>query len=656
AQEICDALDTDEDCDQLADDNDPSAIGQTTFYADADNDTYTGSSSADFCDMPAGYEPTNEGDCDDADPTAFPGAPETCSDLGVDNDCDGSVAEDEAIDALTFYADADNDGAGDPNATILACNAPAGYVAVAGDNCPNTTDVFEPTTWYGDTDNDGVGDANDTLTACDQPAGYVGISGDTCPLDGNKTEPGACGCGIADTDSDSDGNPDCYGQIAELTLTSDLFVYGPAEQVLVRLSSGASGTGLRGADLSIVFNAFQLELVSVSPVAGSPYSVEVSESIDNIAGELRYSVAVPAGDADNFAAADVADLVFNIRPSAAFCSTSGLVTFGTVGGLESRMVTTTSVPMVPVVSPMNAISVLSTPPSFVSVPADVSVATDAGSLVGAFVAEPVVTAADACSGAATVTVAITYPDATGQAEPPVDGVFPIGTSLVEWTATDEIGQISTLSQTISVANYQLLDVDVSLIGSIAGGNTSRTIRVTVGGAPQLFEVDMLAGVGQVTGIQVPVAAEYPCLLVKDPEHSLSRSAAASVAGVRYAATASLAQGDSNDDNLVDIIDFGIFFGDYGVDPTGRGISNFNADTFVSNADFGFIALNYLTAGETCGGYDAPGQPRSRISVKELRRRGLGELARADFNNDGWLDQRDVAIYMSGRAPLPYSAE
>ena len=32
---------------------------------------------------------------------------------------------------------------------------------------------------------------------------------DKCPNDSQKTEPGACGCGVADTDSDKDGTPDC---------------------------------------------------------------------------------------------------------------------------------------------------------------------------------------------------------------------------------------------------------------------------------------------------------------------------------------------------------------------------------------------------------------------------------------------------------------
>ncbi|MFZ9916366.1 MAG: hypothetical protein ACO3IB_13685, partial [Phycisphaerales bacterium] len=52
-----------------------------------------------------------------------------------------------------------------------------------------------------------------------------------------------------------------------------------------------------------------------------------------------------------------------------------------------------------------------------------------------------------------------------------------------------------------------------------------------------------------------------------------------------------------------------------------------------------------------GSYDG-GAPRSRVSVKELRRMGLGHLASADLNRDGWLDTNDVAYYMQFGAPMP----
>jgi hypothetical protein len=38
---------------------------------------------------------------------------------------------------------------------------------------------------------------------------YINVSNDNCPSDPNKTDPGICGCGVADDDSDSDGTADC---------------------------------------------------------------------------------------------------------------------------------------------------------------------------------------------------------------------------------------------------------------------------------------------------------------------------------------------------------------------------------------------------------------------------------------------------------------
>jgi MYXO-CTERM domain-containing protein len=107
ALEVCDALDTDEDCDGLADDADGSATGQATFYVDGDADGYGGATTGAFCDLPSGYS-VDSTDCDDGAPTYHPGADESdCTDPH-DYDCNGSVA----------FVDAD----GDSFAACVDCN------------------------------------------------------------------------------------------------------------------------------------------------------------------------------------------------------------------------------------------------------------------------------------------------------------------------------------------------------------------------------------------------------------------------------------------------------------------------------------------------------------------------------------------------------
>ncbi len=225
ATEVCDGVDN--SCDGTVDG--PNAQGQTTFFADDDGDGFGDASSpTDACE-PGSSLVEDSSDCDDTDANVNTDATEVCD--GVDNDCDGSVDEDSAIDASTWYTDADGDGFGNSAFSTLACSAPSGWVAdntdchdgsaaafpggtEVCDSLDNDCDgiVDEPesadaTTWYTDADSDGFGDSAYPQIACTAPSGAVEDDTDCDDSDG-AVFPGAVDAYYDGVDANCDGASD----------------------------------------------------------------------------------------------------------------------------------------------------------------------------------------------------------------------------------------------------------------------------------------------------------------------------------------------------------------------------------------------------------------------------------------------------------------
>ncbi len=198
AVERCDGIDN--DCDSSIDASD--AVDPQVWYLDTDGDGWglPGVTAA-ACDLSAGYA-AQGGDCDDSSIGVSPSAAEVCD--SVDNDCDSAVDE---TGSLLFYADADQDGYGDPGVSVSGCAAPGGYTAQTGDcddsraavnpaapevcdtpgideDCDTQIDDADPsadpltkTEWYADADADTWG-SGAAVIACDAPAGHVAADGD----------------------------------------------------------------------------------------------------------------------------------------------------------------------------------------------------------------------------------------------------------------------------------------------------------------------------------------------------------------------------------------------------------------------------------------------------------------------------------------------
>jgi len=229
ADEQCD--DVDNDCDG---DIDNDAVDAFSWYVDDDGDGFGDPDvTVTACDAPSGaVDPALGDDCDDGEASVNPDADERCN--GVDDDCDGDIDED-GVDAMSWYADGDGDGYGDPAVVSLSCEAPSGTVdPAAGDDCDDGDadihpgaaehcdgvdedcdgdvdedgEVLDGSTWYLDADGDGYGDPAHTLAACHLPSGYVADASD-CEDGDASMHPGAedvC-------DDKIDGN--CDGEIDE---------------------------------------------------------------------------------------------------------------------------------------------------------------------------------------------------------------------------------------------------------------------------------------------------------------------------------------------------------------------------------------------------------------------------------------------------------
>ncbi|MEC8381320.1 MAG: MopE-related protein [Myxococcota bacterium] len=215
ATEICDQKDN--DCDEAIDDLDMDVIDQLTWYLDLDGDGFGSGGEILACEVPLPGMVTDNTDCDDANVSISPAAPELCGN-GTDDDCDGDIdsLDLDAID-VPWYTDSDGDGYGDPTSFVIeTCEPPSGTASLLSD-CDDSDSGISPAAqeiWYDGVDqdcaNDGDFDADGDGFDSDLHGGEDCLDSDP---DINPNEAEVCGNGIDD---------DCDGQIDPCDITTTI--------------------------------------------------------------------------------------------------------------------------------------------------------------------------------------------------------------------------------------------------------------------------------------------------------------------------------------------------------------------------------------------------------------------------------------------------
>ncbi len=328
ADELCSNVGVDNDCD-----GDSTEQGSTLprWYLDSDSDGYGDPtmSSAPQCDQPTGYVADNT-DCDDTAAAVNPGETEVCATPGVDDDCSGA-AEDNAIDRNTYYVDDDEDGWGDPNAPIEACDDSAPDVAAIADlsdpaeyDCDDTDSSVYPTAtescnlvdddcdgdvdegalpvdWYLDSDGDGFG-AGAATNQCDAPsADHVRNANDCLDSDANVHPNADELCSTVGVDDDCSGVADDPGasDTSPFYVDTDSDGHGAQGTLPVQACTAPSGTVASNDDCDdsdATISPSDPELCS---------TVGVDDDCDGTADEIGASDApswYPDSDDDGFGA------------------------------------------------------------------------------------------------------------------------------------------------------------------------------------------------------------------------------------------------------------------------------------------------------------------------------------------------------------------
>lgn len=251
------------------------------------------------------------------------------------------------------------------------------------------------------------------------------------------------------------------------------------------------------------------------------------------------------------------------------------------------------------------------------------------------------------------------------------------TDTVTYRFTDACGNFTDFSFTVEVVPFSVAHLDFEIPALSGQASVERCIEAVIN-STQFGVVTEEATAEFANGVYTDwttIPCDSTCAVVRDPLHTLWAETSLTVgstghprANAAWHADANLTSGDLNGDNLIDILDFGVLVWQFGED-YGTGDTDCNTpfphadmtgDGLVGTPEFTVISNQFLFTGDSCplmmlaghrgqnvlAASEIVQQPRTSVTVEELERMGLGHLRVADLNNDGVINEQDIAIFIS----------
>lgn len=637
-------------------------------------------------DVCAVGETCSAGVCNGGTPVLCPDNQNACSDLA----CDPAGTEGNCARVVPVREDEPCDDGG-PCVIGETCRSgvcgSGTPVACPDDGVACTNAVCDP-----------LGPEGNCNSVANVAVGGVCDDGNICTLGDACNGAGSC-VGTDVNTRACTGDPDCSGYTCNTATgfcscseTSTLALrpvpsalpngcYLRSQTITINVALGTGATPVASGQFFMAYNPQVLRFLAVSPGRTvdptSPFSQEVSVSVNEITGTVCYSVGVPIGTAGSRGPAIMASLRFRTQNS---CTSDEVFFLGGAGGCETTLLGESGETVAFDTQDSGPITVTGNAPS-ITCPQSVTTPAEPGK-VTAEVTWPLVTASGGCGGPIQLTCTATH-----SSELNIDGLIPRGgrfaSGVAEFhcSAQDSCGQRSVCDWTVQVNRTNCVRARVQLSPMIVDGPLPRCVEFSFYSncvePPAMTRQPLTFGgllnlPGRATSMEFEIPAGlYACATARDPLHTIRSASSLPIENGCYSVTFQgdpffngnwLVGGNLNGDDVIDILDFGAFAGHgLGSIPAhttcdSRGPHpDINGDGLIDALDFTFISLNFL-AGDTnacCPGStaDAGAEGLTAIAVDELDARGLSQLRAADLNGDGFIDAGDIAAYYEGVRPV-----